>query len=168
MRLMTILKSMGNDKMKKVLLVTFVLIFALNGLCFAAKSSSSPPARSSSSSGPSTNSPASQAAPGGYKPSAPANSYNNQAPAAKPNQAAAATQTPQPAAGSNWMRNIGMLAGGMMLGGMLSSMLGHGSTGLLADIMGIIISVIPIILLFVLGRFLWTRYKNRQENVPAR
>lgn len=143
--------------MKKVLLITFVLIFALNGLCFAAKSSSSRPASRPSS--PTTTAPA-----GGYKPSAPANTYTDKAPL---NRAAATTQAPQQSTGSSWMRNVGMLAGGMMLGGMLSSMLGHGSTGMLADIMGLLISLVPILILVMLGRFLWIRYKSKPEKQPV-
>lgn len=145
--------------MKKVLLLTLVLVFALNGLCFAAKSSSKP----SSPSRPSTSAPAAtQNTPGsGYKPSAPASSYSDKAPAAKPPavpQAAAQQST-----GSGWMRNVGMLAGGMVLGGMLSSMLGQGSSGMLANIMGLLVSLVPIIIIFMLGRFLWSRYKTKRE-----
>lgn len=142
--------------MKKVLLITFVLIFALNGFCFAAKSSSSRPSGGSSSS---STAPAS-----GYKPSAPANTYTDKAPL---NRAAATTQAPQQSTGSSWMRNVGMLAGGMMLGGMLSSMLGQGSTGMLADIMGLLVSLVPILLLVMLGRFLWIRYKSKPEKQPV-
>ena len=146
--------------MKKVLLFAFLLVFAVNGLCFAATSSSRP---SSSPSRPSTSAPASQTAPTtGYKPSAPASSYNDKAPAAT-----AVPQAAQQSTGSSWMRNAGMLAGGMMLGGMLSSMLGHGNSGMLADIMGILISIVPIIAIFMLGRFLWFRYKSRQEKEPT-
>ena len=65
--------------------------------------------------------------------------------------------------GSSWLRNAGMIAGGMMLGGMLSNMFGHGNSGWLADILGILISVIPIIAIFMLGRFLWIRHKEKQQ-----
>lgn len=140
--------------MKKVLLLTFVLIFALNGLAFAAKSSSRPASRPAAPA-------ASQTAPAtGYKPSAPASSYNDKAPAVKQ---PAAAQTTQPSTGSNWMRNVGMFAGGMMLGGLLSNMLGFGHSGMFADILGMLASILPIIAIFMLGRFLWVRYKNKQE-----
>jgi predicted lipid-binding transport protein (Tim44 family) len=146
--------------MKKVLVLTVLLIFALSSLCLAAKSSSRPSSGASHST-PSTSAPASQAAPSsGYKPSAPASSYNDKAPAAKTQ---ATTQAPHQSTGSSWMRNIGMLAGGMMLGSMLSNLFGQGSTGMFADIMGILATLIPIVLLFMLGRFLWIRYKSRQD-----
>lgn len=139
--------------MKKVLLLTFVLIFALNSLAFAAKSSSRPASRPAAPA-------ASQTAPAtGYKPSAPASSYNDKAPAVKQ----PAAQTTQPSTGSSWMRNVGMFAGGMMLGGLLSNMLGFGHSGMFADILGMLASIVPIIAIFMLGRFLWVRYKNKQE-----
>lgn len=152
------------SKLNRVLLVTFLLIFSLNSFAYAAKSSSKPPSRPSA---PTQSAPATTntAPASGYKPSAPASSYNDKAPAAKQ---AAAAQTTQPSTGSNWMRNIGMFAGGMMLGGLLSNMLGFGHSGMLADIMGMIVSIVPIIAVFLLGRFLWSRYKNRQEKKPVR
>jgi len=143
--------------MKKVLLLTFVLIFALNSLAFAAKSSSRPASRPAAPAAKSA--PTTQTTPAtGYKPSAPASSYNDKAPAAKP-----AAQTTQPSTGSSWMRNVGMFAGGMMLGGLLSNMLGFGHSGMFADILGMLASILPIIAIFMLGRFLWVRYKNKQE-----
>ena len=148
--------------MKRILLLTFLLIFALNSLAFAAKSSSKP----ASPSRPATSAPAApsaapaQTAPSGYKPSAPANTYSDKAPAAKP---PAPPQAAPQSTGSSWLRNAGMLAGGMMLGGMLSNMFGHGNSGMLADILGILISVIPIIAIFMLGRFLWLRHKEKQQ-----
>lgn len=143
--------------MKRILLLTFLLIFALNSLAFAAKSSSRP----SSPSRPSTSAPAAKTAPtSNYKPSAPANTYNDKAPAVKP---PVPPQTAAQSGGSSWLRNAGMIAGGMMLGGMLSNMFGHGNSGWLADILGVLISVIPFIALFMLGRFLWIRHKEKQQ-----
>ena len=150
--------------MKRILLLTFLLMFALNSFAVAAKSSSRP----SSPSRPSTSAPAAKTAPAqttpnsGYKPSAPANTYSDKAPAVKP---PAPPQTAAQSGGSSWLRNAGMIAGGMMLGGMLSNMFGHGSSGWLADILGILISVIPIIAIFMLGRFLWLRHKEKKQTV---
>ena len=144
--------------MKKVLLVAFVLIFAFTGLAFAAKSSSRPASRPSAPAVKSA--PTTQTTPSsGYKPSAPASSYNDKAPAAKPG----VSQTTQPSTGSNWMRNVGMFAGGMMLGGLLSNMLGFGHSGMFADILGMLASILPILAIFMLGRFLWVRYKTKRE-----
>lgn len=143
--------------MKRILLLTFLLIFALNSFAFAAKSSSKP----SSPSHPSTSAPAANTAPNsGYKPSAPANTYSDKAPAVKP---PAPPQAAPQSTGSSWLRNAGMLAGGMMLGGMLSNMFGHGNSGMLADILGVLLSVIPFIALFMLGRFFWLRHKEKQQ-----
>ena len=145
--------------MKRILLLTFLLIFVLNSFAFAAKSSSRP----SSPSRPSTSAPAAKTAPASnYKPSAPANTYSDKAPAVKP---PAPPQAAPQSSGSSWLRNAGMIAGGMMLGGMLSNMFGHGNSGMLADIFGILISVIPFIALFMLGRFLWLRHKEKKEAV---
>ncbi len=149
---------MKNNKVKKVLLLVFVLMFALNGLCFAAKSSSRPASRPSA---PAKSAPTTQTTPStGYKPSAPANSYNEKAPATKQ---AAAAQTAQPSTGSSWMRNVGMFAGGMMLGGFLSNMFGYGHSGMFADILGMLFSLVPLLGIFLLGRFLWTRYKAKRD-----
>ena len=106
--------------MKRILLLAFLLMFALNSFAFAAKSSSRP----SSPSRPSTSAPAAKTAPASnYKPSAPANTYSDKAPAVKP---PAPPQAAAQSGGSSWLRNAGMIAGGMMLGGMLSNMFGHG------------------------------------------
>ena len=151
--------------MKRILLLTFLLIFALNSFAFAAKSSSKPssPSRPSTSAPAANTTPPAQATPNsGYKPSAPANTYSDKAPAVKP---PAPPQTAPQSSGSSWLRNAGMFAGGMMLGGMLSNMFGHGNSGMLADILGILISVIPIIAIFMLGRFLWLRHKEKKQTV---
>ena len=149
--------------MKRILLLTFLLIFALNSFAFAAKSSSKPssPSRPSTSAPVApTTSPAQTSPSTGYKPSAPANTYSDKAPAVKP---PAPPQAAPQSSGSSWLRNAGMFAGGMLLGGMLSNMFGHGNSGMLADILGILISVIPIIAIFMLGRFLWLRHKEKQQ-----
>ena len=150
---------MMRNKIKKIPLLAFLLIFAVSGICSAAKSSSRPASR------PSTNVTKSVPATGstttsGYKPSAPANSYTNKAPDAK----SATGQTMPPNTGSSWMRNAGLFGGGMMMGSLLSSMMGYGGYGMMANIMGALFSFLPIILIFMLGRVLWNRYKSKQKN----
>lgn len=151
---------MMRNKIKKISFFSFLLIFALSGICSAAKSSSRPASRPST---PITRSaPATESTPtSGYKPSAPASSYTDKAPDIKQS---ATNQMPSQSTGSSWMRSAGMFAGGMMMGGLLSNMMGYGNSGLLANIMGMLISFVPIILIFMLGRFLWNRYKNKQED----
>ena len=153
--------------MKKILLLTFLLLFAFQSLIFAAASSSkgsSAPRSSPSVSHPASNAPA--ATPGttsGYKPSAPANSYNDKAPAAT-----AKTQQPQPqqqSTGSSFLRNLGMIGGGMLLGSMLGNMFGFGSSGMFSQIAGILVNVMILGLIFMLVRYLWNRFQaSRAQN----
>jgi hypothetical protein len=144
---------------KKSLLLTFVFILAFQTLCFAAVSGAKP-------SRPSTPPPlpsASQAAPApaptnGYKPSAPASSYSDKAPAVQPS---APANMQQPASGG-FMRNLGMLGGGMLLGSMLGGMFGFGNSGMFSSLLGMLFTAIPIVGIIMLGRFLWDRYKKNQ------
>ena len=76
-----------------------------------------------------------------YAPSKKAADYKENAPAARagsPSAANAAAST-----GTRWgsaLRTMGLLAGGMMLGSMLSSMLGFGA-GWMADVLGLLFNV---------------------------
>lgn len=147
--------------MKKVLLFTFVFMFALNTVSFAAVSGSK-----SRTSSPSTKPPTTQSAPSkdttnSYKPSAPAQSYDAKAPAAaKPNTAQ------QPAQQSNtggFLRNAGLFGGGMLLGSMLGGMFGYGNSGMFATLMGMLFNVIILAGIFMAGRYLWDKFKNRNN-----
>lgn len=94
-----------------------------------------------------------------YAPSKNAKDLNKEAP--KTNSA---TPAANPASGmGNMMRNIGLFAGGMLLGGLLGNMLGMGALG---DIFGIIANVIFIVLAFLAIRWLWRRFKGRNNNNP--
>lgn len=78
------------------------------------------------------------------------------------------TSTAQQPPANNLLRNVGMLAGGMMLGGMLASF--FGGSGMLADIFGMLFNLVFLMLimgaLFVAGRFLWRKIRgdHRQDN----
>lgn len=64
------------------------------------------------------------------------------------------------------LRNIGMFGGGMLVGGMLSSMLGFGSGmngGMAASIFGLLFNVLMLGALFMGGRFLWNKYKASKK-----
>ena len=106
----------------------------------------------------------------GYAPSKSANQLDKNAPAAgakanTPNAAGAAQK------GTGWgntLRNIGLLAGGMMLGGLLASMFGMGG-GFLADILGVLANVAIAVVAFMAIRWLWNRFRGRkEENVYQR
>lgn len=152
--------------MKKIFLLTFMFIFAFNAVSFAAVSGSKSKTSTPSAKPPTTQTaPSTQTSPSKstseYKPSAPAQSYNEKAPAAaaKPNTQAAQQQT-----GSSFLRNAGMFAGGMFLGSMLGNMFGFGGAGMFADIMGMVFNLILLAGVFMAGRFLWNKFKNRNDN----
>ena len=161
--------------MKKLILFTVLLMFALQSMAFAAASSSKGAPRSAprapSVSKPAapaattTTPPATNSAAPGYKPSAPASSYGDKAPAAaaKP---AVQQQAPQ-STGSSFLRTAAMIGGGMLLGGMLGNMFGFGSSGMMAQILGILINVFIVFLLFMVGRYFWTKYKESKEKKEA-
>ena len=102
-----------------------------------------------------------------YAPSKSADQLNKNAPAAgakanTPNAANAASQAQKSSGWGNTLRNIGLLAGGMMLGGLLASMLGS-SGGFLADILGVLANVAIAVAAFMVLRWLWNRFRGRKE-----
>ena len=103
----------------------------------------------------------------GYAPSKSANQLDKNAPAAgakanTPNAANAASQAQKSSGWGNTLRNIGLLAGGMMLGGLLASMFGMGG-GFLADILGVLANVAIAVVAFMAIRWLWNRFRGRKE-----
>jgi len=141
--------------MKKLLLMTFLFLFAFNSVSFAAVSSSKP--RMSS---PAPKSSTTQTAPSpstDYKPSAPANSYSEKAPAAK----STTPQTAQQQTSGGFMRNLGMFGGGMLLGSLLGGMFGFGNTGMFATLAGMLFNIMLIAGVFMAGRYLWNKFKNK-------
>ncbi|MFA6850773.1 MAG: hypothetical protein WCS30_10540 [Selenomonadaceae bacterium] len=99
-----------------------------------------------------------------YKPSTGAKSLTKDAPGigGKANAAAAATKSSTPWGGM--MRNIGLLAGGMFLGSMLSSMFGMGGLGgVMSDIMGLLMNVVIFGAVFMIGRMLWNKFRGRSK-----
>lgn len=148
--------------MKRLLLLTFVFMFAFNAVSFAAIGGSK--ARRA----PSMKPPTTQSAPAknnssDYKPSAPAQSYNEKAPAAaaKPNSQTMPGQ--QATTGGGFLRTAGLLGGGMLLGSMLGGMFGFGESGMFASIMGMLFNVILLAAVFMAGRYLWNKFKNRDK-----
>lgn len=152
--------------MKKILALALIFVFAFSSVSFAAvggsrKSFSKPSVGSSMPKG----APSQQAAPSGsnYKPTAPSNSYSDKAPAgqAKPGMQQAAQQQTS----GGFMRSAGMFAGGMLMGSMLSSMLGFGAMDGMASIFGMIFNVIILAAIFMGIRYLWTRFRNNKKDM---
>ena len=108
-----------------------------------------------------------------YTPSKKADQYKENAPAAKSNTNAAANAQKSTGWGSA-MRTMGMLAGGMLLGSMLSHLFGFGGAGLFADIMGLVMNLVIIaaiicLLNFVVRRFILGRLnKSNQAGMESR
>ena len=132
---------------------------------------SAPKASSSTQSGSQSKSVSGNGA--GYAPSKNANQLDKNAPAAgaKANTPGAANAASTAQRGTGWgntLRNIGLLAGGMMLGGLLASMFGMGG-GFLADILGVLANVAIAVVAFMAIRWLWNRFHGRkEENVYQR
>ena len=103
----------------------------------------------------------------GYAPSKSASQLDKNAPAAgakstAPNAANAASQAQKSSGWGNTLRNVGLLAGGMMLGGLLASMFGMGG-GMFADILGVLANVAIAVIAFMAIRWAWNRFRGRKE-----
>ena len=103
----------------------------------------------------------------GYAPSKNASQLDKNAPTAgaKANTPGAANAANAAQRGTGWgntLRNIGLLAGGMMLGGLLASMFGMGG-GFLADLLGVLANVAMVFVAFIAIRWLWNRFRGRKE-----
>ena len=100
----------------------------------------------------------------GYAPSKSANQLDKNAPAAgaKSSTSNAASQAQKSSGWGNTLRNIGLLAGGMMLGGLLASMFGMGG-GMFADILGVLANVAIAVVAFMAIRWAWSRFRGRKE-----
>ena len=87
--------------------------------------------------------------------------YRPSKPGASPTKPAANRGTAAANPGTPWggmLRNIGLLAGGMMIGGLLSSLFGFGGSGFLADFLGLLTNVLLIyagirLLLWLIAKF---------------
>jgi hypothetical protein len=151
--------------MKKLVLLTFVFMFVCNTVSFAAVSGSKPKTSAPSSVKPPTTMQASPAkdTTSGYKPSAPAQSYSDKAPAAKSNSPTMQQPSAQQSNTGGFLRNAGLFGGGMLLGSMLGGMFGFGHSGMFASLLGMMFNVMLLAALFMAGRFLWDKFKNRNK-----
>ena len=138
---------------------------AKGGARIAPKSAPAPKAAPSTQSGSQSKSVSGNGE--GYAPSKNASQLDKNAPTAgaKANTPGAANAANAAQRGTGWgntLRNIGLLAGGMMLGGLLASMFGMGG-GMLADILGVLTNVAIAIVAFMAIRWVWNRFRSRKE-----
>ena len=108
----------------------------------------------------------------GYAPSKDAKSLDKNAPA--PNAAtrsnAAGAQANQSSSRlGSIMRGIGLFAGGMFLGSMLSHFFGMGGMmgGMMGDIMGLLMNVVLLVAAIFVIRWLWNKFRGRREEEPS-
>ena len=76
-----------------------------------------------------------------YAPSKDAKSLDKNAPASQ-NMGRGMTNTSQSTGWGSRLRNIGLFAGGMLLGSMLGSMFGFGGMGMMADVLGLLMNIL--------------------------
>ena len=73
------------------------------------------------------------------------------------------TRTNQSSGWGSAMRNIGLLAGGMFLGSMLSSLFGRGNMGFMADILGVMFNIILLLVIVSLISHLWRKFRGKKN-----
>ena len=147
--------------MKRILVLMLAGLFMMNAVSFAAVGGSK--VKSSGSSISSTQkSSSSSSVKDDYKPSASANSYKDKAPdaTAKSNTNAGMGQSNT---SGGFMRNLGMLAGGMMLGGLLSNMFGLGGSGFFDLFFGVLANVVLFGGMIMLISFIWRKIKEKRN-----
>lgn len=146
----------------KTSIFVLVLLFALQTVGFAAsgskvKSSTPPPVPKAYTSGTAT-SPNSTATAEGYKPAAPQGTAST-----------AKSAQSQPAQNGGFLKNIGMLGGGMLLGGMLGSLLGFGHNSMMASLINILFVGVLVLGAFYVARQIWSRYRvSRMKQEPPK
>ena len=104
-----------------------------------------------------------------YAPSKDAKSLEKNAPAAnaKSNAAAANANTQSSSRLGSIMRGIGIFAGGMLLGSMLSHLFGMGS-GMFADILGLLMNGLLIVVAIMAVRWLWNKFRGNKTSASSR
>ena len=97
-----------------------------------------------------------------YAPSKSAKDLPNNSPAAKAGNAAANTSS---SGFGNVMRNIGLFAGGMMLGSLIGSLFGGFGGGFLGDVLGFLFNVAMIYAAYKGISYLWNRFRSNRNQV---
>jgi hypothetical protein len=150
-------------KLKKIVTIVLVCSFAFSSVAFAAIGGAKFSApRAPSISTPSKTSSATTSS-NAYTPSKNAQSLSKDAPATSTKSATTPATSSSPWGGM--MRNVGLFAGGMFLGSMLSNMFGMGGMGMGSDIMGLLMNVVLLGAIFMIGRSLWNKFQNKGNNV---
>lgn len=101
---------------------------------------------------------------GSYAPSKSAKDLQKEAPSANSRTNGATANAAQPKTGSrfgNVLRNIGLFAGGMMLGSMLSHLFGGLGGGMMADILGLVMNILMVAAVFLILRWAWNKFRGR-------
>ena len=103
-----------------------------------------------------------------YAPSKDAKSLDKNAPAAnaKSNTAAANTNAQSSSRLGSIMRGIGIFVGGMLLGSMLSHLFGMGS-GMFADILGLLMNGLLIVVAIMAVRWLWNKFRGNKTSASS-
>lgn len=65
------------------------------------------------------------------------------------------------------MRNMGIFAGGMFLGSMLSSMFGWGNMGFMSEVLGMVFNIILLLVVINVIKWLWRRLRGRSQGGDA-
>lgn len=148
--------------MKRILVLMIISLFMMNSVSFAAIGGSkiklSSPKISSSQKSFSTKSEKSD-----YKPSASANSYKDKAPEASA-KSNINTGVGQNSNTGSFMRNLGMIAGGMMFGSMLSHMFGLGGSGFFDLFFGVLANVVLFGGTIMIINFIWRKIRRKISN----
>ncbi|CUH94911.1 hypothetical protein P22_0980 [Propionispora sp. 2/2-37] len=147
--------------MKKIILCTLVLVLSFQLIASAAIGGTK-----SRRIAPSSKPPTTQTAPSkssDYKPSAPAKSYNEKAPEAKQANPQTAQSMSQQTNTGGFLRNLGMFGGGMLLGGMLSSLFGFGAGGMFAQMIDMLIAMMLFMGVLMAGRYAWNKLTNKRK-----
>lgn len=76
----------------------------------------------------------------------------------------AQTQTNQSSRWGSAMRNIGLLAGGMFLGSMLSSLFGFGNMGFMSDILGVMVNIVLLLVIVSLISYAWRKFRGKTQH----
>ena len=97
-----------------------------------------------------------------YAPSKNAKDLQSTAPAAKSANTSTAAKTKSSTGFGNMMRNIGLFAGGMMLGGLIGSLFG-GFGGFLGDVLGLLFNVIMFYAAYRGIKYLYNKFRGNND-----
>ena len=97
---------------------------------------------------------------GSYAPSKSAKDLEKNAPAAKSGTGMMGNTAQSGSRFGSMMRNIGLFAGGMFLGSMLSHLFGFGMGGMMADIFGLLANVVMVMAVIFAVRWLFQKLRG--------